>query len=193
MRDTDFEKTLYKFSLAVKKSDLSKADKCFGKISNKISKGKPVSAKILNEFFGYLVDYGGTTKLKQIERLTKSEQIIEHTFDRFSKVKDYNFSNKEHDFKKMIQQCVLLYFSYKEHETNLQKDDIIRFVYRNLTNYTKKLSKVKQKNYTHYKIATLSGYLTHLLEYKLTEKKSPTNSDFFTATRNALNSPNKKA
>ena len=174
MRDTDYESSIWKLKLAVKETDVLKADKCLTEILKITENQDSVPSNLVKEFFGYLLDATNLSELKDKERKDKANVIYEACIKRFGK-DGYAFRS----FKKMITRCIVSYFGL---HSKPEKEFLMQLFYGIIQKHTK-----ANKKYSNYKMMALAGYLTEQIGYGLTEKKNPTNHDYYEATRNAIN------
>lgn len=103
------------------------------------------------------------------------------------KFKDLVWFPRYEDFGSMIFHILELLFE-KDQEKSFDKDSCIEFIFEELVKYRKdSMSESQKALYPAYKIAVLSGFITHnIMNFTLSKKSDLRNRDYHQAVRNAL-------
>lgn len=209
----EWDKSIHRLNLAVKKTDLEAAFVCFERINNCIDNTTVVPHELLSEFFSYLVDGHGSEEIKQTHVQEAAKPYIQQVKNHFSSRKGYSFSGRKKvyepafqppyakgdsvpptpkgttyslkfSFDMMIERAVT---DFLNKDKPVTKEEAIELLYHNVTAYcTRSLNKAKQDQMTFYRRSVLAAYLTHVFGYKLSESDVLTPPALFQYSRHSL-------
>jgi hypothetical protein len=157
-----------------------------------------VAAKA-TDYFKYsangIYNFEGTTKIKKEEIFIPSKEFFKNgevipeyrrTITKNGKIVYKTYSLQDL-FLKCSQKYYLLLENKKYQLNKPNKDETLRLFYVEIKEYRDSLFTKKHKSEcNHYRMAVMSAYLTHLIEYKASTKKKFTNADLFQFSKNAL-------
>lgn len=176
----------------------------FFEIESLAEKNQPVPAELIKEFLSCFVFKLAIDLKRKEQEILRYKNIILNKFEN----SDYNFSfiknetiawsviegkkdkplrqKQEYSFQIMIEE-ILRKLLDDEGKIHGSKDECLRKVYNEISDYLQKIPGIKiKKDFTIYKMKVVTAFIVMTLGYKLTEKINPTNEELFQSTRSAL-------
>lgn len=186
------------FTWAIRKEDYVKLLRVFGEINILIIKKENIPYKLVKEISSYLKSPDDYELLFNSNRATKllnsfwetlnkqlGEEIMKKLSLRAEKTHLYFYDNLHYSLQKFFE----LINSNKE----LSKNETLLHFFNHIQQWKTKATALQKKILSKYYHVIISGLLTQLVGYKLSQKNTSTNSAIFQACRYPLTNALKRA
>jgi hypothetical protein len=157
--------------------------------------GKPVPSSIVARLFDIMYGAKEYSLGKLFEQARSFSKIA---VEKIRSMKEYQFAWQDRiledsgdmiklETEQVFTELIYAFLCYKEDYPEAGKDEAIAFFYWAFDDdYKEKLQLQDKENFTKYKQAVVSGILTIVNGFKLTDKTDSKNDEIFQATRNAI-------
>jgi hypothetical protein len=210
IQEDDF-KGYHRLNLSIKLTDYAAACICYDKIRRLANSGLDIPASLIKEHFGYFNNLDPIRQKHDTRIMSKVKPVVKQIMEYFEQPK-YQFNGiyfrKEwnlqppkgekivkskyykleevYSFQSMLELCLYSYFTLEGQEQMKDKDNVIRFFFREMMTYRKILSRTDKKKIGRSKMALFAGYTTTCVGFTITKDKTPSFAKISDSTKNAL-------